>query len=156
MPPNFINPLSVSVQANSKKRLILDLRYVNRHLQEKRIKYEYWKVALSYFEVGAYMFTFDLMSGYHHIEVATDHQCYLGFSWVDPICKRTQFYRFTVLPLRLSSAPHIFTKVLQPLVKHLRLNGAHIALFLDDGWGCLLYTSPSPRDLSTSRMPSSA
>ena len=24
------------------------------------------------------------------------------------------------------------------------------------GWGCLLYTSPSPRDLSTPRMPSSA
>ena len=24
------------------------------------------------------------------------------------------------------------------------------------GWDCLLYTSPSPRDLSTSRMPSSA
>ena len=26
----------------------------------------------------------------------------------------------------------------------------------DQGWICLLYTSPSPRDLSTSRMPSSA
>ena len=26
----------------------------------------------------------------------------------------------------------------------------------DPGYGCLLYTSPSPRDLSTSRMPSSA
>ena len=25
-----------------------------------------------------------------------------------------------------------------------------------NGWSCLLYTSPSPRDLSTSRMPSSA
>ena len=25
-----------------------------------------------------------------------------------------------------------------------------------DLWSCLLYTSPSPRDLSTSRMPSSA
>ena len=25
-----------------------------------------------------------------------------------------------------------------------------------DNWSCLLYTSPSPRDLSTSRMPSSA
>ena len=24
------------------------------------------------------------------------------------------------------------------------------------GWACLLYTSPSPRDLSTTRMPSSA
>ena len=28
--------------------------------------------------------------------------------------------------------------------------------FIDHGMGCLLYTSPSPRDLSTSRMPSSA
>ena len=26
----------------------------------------------------------------------------------------------------------------------------------DEYWDCLLYTSPSPRDLSTSRMPSSA
>ena len=26
----------------------------------------------------------------------------------------------------------------------------------EEGGGCLLYTSPSPRDLSTSRMPSSA
>ena len=30
------------------------------------------------------------------------------------------------------------------------------AVFLGNGDGCLLYTSPSPRDLSTSRMPSSA
>ena len=28
--------------------------------------------------------------------------------------------------------------------------------FLEGDVGCLLYTSPSPRDLSTSRMPSSA
>ena len=28
--------------------------------------------------------------------------------------------------------------------------------FVNDGSNCLLYTSPSPRDLSTSRMPSSA
>ena len=32
-------------------------------------------------------------------------------------------------------------------------NGDHFALEVE---GCLLYTSPSPRDLSTSRMPSSA
>ena len=29
-------------------------------------------------------------------------------------------------------------------------------LFEERGYNCLLYTSPSPRDLSTSRMPSSA
>ena len=36
----------------------------------------------------------------------------------------------------------------------LALEEASVALVIVDG--CLLYTSPSPRDLSTSRMPSSA
>ena len=31
-----------------------------------------------------------------------------------------------------------------------------LSVVSEDTWGCLLYTSPSPRDLSTSRMPSSA
>ena len=34
--------------------------------------------------------------------------------------------------------------------------GLTIQKFLAGSQGCLLYTSPSPRDLSTSRMPSSA
>ena len=35
-------------------------------------------------------------------------------------------------------------------------NGAKNAVYLNHGNGCLLYTSPSPRDRSLSRMPSSA
>ena len=31
-----------------------------------------------------------------------------------------------------------------------------LTLFLEQYWGCLLYTSPSPRDRTRSRMPSSA
>ena len=31
-----------------------------------------------------------------------------------------------------------------------------VLTLMDNTWACLLYTSPSPRDLSTSRMPSSA
>ena len=34
--------------------------------------------------------------------------------------------------------------------------GELLGLCLAQAWICLLYTSPSPRDLSTSRMPSSA
>ena len=38
------------------------------------------------------------------------------------------------------------------------INGCTVVFDLMDGYfyNCLLYTSPSPRDLSTSRMPSSA
>ena len=69
VPPLVVNSLSVSVQANGKKRLILVLRYVNKFLRKMHIKYEDWKTAMSYFTQGAYMFSFDLKSGYHHIEI---------------------------------------------------------------------------------------
>ena len=40
VPPQVVNPLSVSVQANGKKRLILDLRYVNKFLRKMHVKFE--------------------------------------------------------------------------------------------------------------------
>ena len=43
---------------------------------------------------------------------------------------------------------------LRMLEKHLESLGFEPTTVLD--YSCLLYTSPSPRDLSTSRMPSSA
>ena len=49
--------LSVSIQPNGKKRLILDLPYVNNFLK-RRVKYENWKVALSYSQKGSFMIIF--------------------------------------------------------------------------------------------------
>ena len=37
-PPRVINPLSVSENSAGKKRLILDLRYINEHLYKDKIK----------------------------------------------------------------------------------------------------------------------
>ena len=56
VPPRVVNPLSVSVQANGKKRLILDLRYVNKFLRKLHVKYEDWKTAMYYFSRGVYVF----------------------------------------------------------------------------------------------------
>ena len=39
-PPEVINPLSVSINSSGKKRLILDLRYVNGHVYKDKIKFE--------------------------------------------------------------------------------------------------------------------
>ena len=61
-----------------KKRLVLNLRHVN---QLVRIKYEDMSIAMMLFRPGEYMFTFDLKSGYHHVEVVQAHHTYmyLGF-----------------------------------------------------------------------------
>ena len=135
VPPQVVNPFSVSVQAKGNKRLILDLRYVNKYLRKMRVKYEDWKTAMSYFERGAYMFSFDLKSGYHRVEIFEGHQTYLGFSWKHSNSSQVKFYVSTVLPFGISSAPHVFTKILKPLEKHWRLQGICVAVFLDDGWG---------------------
>ena len=132
--PQVVNPLSVAVQVSGKKRLILDLRYVNKCLLKRKVKYEDWRVALRYFEKDAYMFSFDLKSGYHHVDIYNEHQTFLGFAWKDLYSLQTKYYVFTVLPFGLSTAPYIFTKVVKPLETHWRFQNISIAVFLDDGW----------------------
>jgi len=77
-------------------------------------------------------FSFDLKSGYHHVEIFQPYQTFLSFSW--DFQGETRYYIFTVLPFGLSAAPYIFTKILRPLVAWWRANDIYIAVFLDDGW----------------------
>ena len=81
------------------------------------------------------MFSFDLKSGYYHVEIFEGHQTYLGFSWKHSNSSQMEFYVFTVLPFGLSSAPHVFTNILKPPEKHWRHRGICVAVSLDDGWG---------------------
>ena len=78
------------------------------------------------------MFTFDLKSGYHHVQIIPSHYQYLGFSYVDAY-GRTRYFCFTVLPFGLSTAGFIFSKILRELVKYWRDIGLLVVLFLDDG-----------------------
>ena len=54
-PPKVVNPLSVS-ENGDKKRLILDLRYMNLHLWKQRVKFEDFKTFKNYIRKGLYMF----------------------------------------------------------------------------------------------------
>ena len=126
--PVVVNPLSVSILRSGKKRLILDLREVNKHIYKQHIKFEDWKIALQYFDKNSFMYKFDLKSGYHHIDINFTYQKYLGFSW------NHKYYVFSVLPFGMTSS-YVFTKCLRPLVKYWRKNGIRIVLYLDDGWG---------------------
>ena len=42
--PTVVNPLTVSIQMLGKKRLILDLREVNKHVMKQKNKFENWKI----------------------------------------------------------------------------------------------------------------
>lgn len=79
--PFIINPLTVSVNASWKKRLVLDLRYVNQFVEKQMIKFEGVTEGLEYAKKNMFMIKFDLKSGYHHIDIHPNYQKYLGFRW---------------------------------------------------------------------------
>ena len=125
--PHVCSPLSVVTNQLGKKRLVVNLRHVNRSLWKQKFKYEDLRVVMMLFEPSEWMFSFDLKSGYHHIDVAQKHRKYLGFSWEGNV------YRFVVLPFGLSSAPYVFTKMMRPLVRLWRSKGLKAVVYLDDG-----------------------
>ena len=63
------------------------------------------------------MFSFDLMSGYHHIEIFEGHHTYLGFSWKYGSSNFTKFYVSTGLPFGLLCDSH-FHQNSSALEKH--------------------------------------
>lgn len=131
--PLIVNPLTVAYGRSGKPRLVLDCRHINPCLHLFKVKFEDVKVAKSIFQPFSYVFTFDLKSAYHHIDICSCHRTYLGFSWSDEGIDR--YYVFNCLPFGLSTAGHIFTKVLRQLLKYWRSLCIDIVMFLDDGIG---------------------
>ena len=125
--PQFCNPLHVAVQSSGKLRLILDLSHLNKFVVKKSVKYEDLRTVLQLFSPGMFVFSFDLKSAYHHIDICEEHMKFLPFKWpsVDGAMK---FYEFKVLPFGLTSAPYVFTKVMRQLVKFWRGCGLSVGL----------------------------
>lgn len=129
---HIVSPLGV-VKNSVKKRLILDLRFVNKYLRIPKFKYEDIRTARDIFALGDWFFKFDYKSGYHHVDILPNHQKFLGFSWTLAGVKK--WFAFTVLPFGLASAPYVFSKIQKALVKHWREQGIRIFTYLDDGAG---------------------
>ena len=74
----------------------------------------------------------------------SDRACFVSFSQVDPLLRRLR---------QRPKGPEVAEKLCMSLLDCHGKGGAKPVLVFQ---GCLLYTSPSPRDRTRSRMPSSA
>ena len=131
--PTVVNPLTVAFNKSNKPRLVLDCRHINVHLFKFKVRFEDQSIAGELFSKGCFLFSFDLKSAYHHIEISEPHRTFLGFSWLKNGLEI--FYVFNVLPFGISVAGCIFTKVLRFVVKRWRSMGHKVVMFLDDGLG---------------------
>jgi hypothetical protein len=73
--------MTVFIQSNKKKRLILDLRAVNEHLWKQSVKFEDMRTARQHIKLKSSMFAFDIHLAYHHADIYEPHSEFLGFSW---------------------------------------------------------------------------
>ena len=124
VPPFCVNPLTVA--EGKKLRLVIDLRHVKNCLVKPRFKYEDLLSLSQVLDEGHWLFTWDLKSGYHHVDICPDHQKYLGFAW--PFSGVIRYFTFAVLPFGLSSACFCFTKLMHTLVRRWRSMGHNIFL----------------------------
>lgn len=128
-PPFCVNPLTVA--EGKKLRLVLDLRHVNNFVYQQKFQYENLNSLSEVFEKDFWFFTWDLKSGYHHVNIFEPHQKYLGFSWV--IDGKLRYFTFKVLPFGLSTACFCFTKTLRPFCTKWRSAGHNCFIYIDDG-----------------------
>jgi hypothetical protein len=120
----IVSPLGVVPKPPDKFRLILDLRFLNSFLQITKFRYESIKEGANLCQQDDLLFTVDLKSGYHHIDIHSDFWQYLSFQW------RGQYYVFT--PFGLAPACYVFTKVLRQMVKSWRACGIRLIPYIDD------------------------
>lgn len=89
-------------------------------------KLEDHKTVIRLIEKDCFMATLDLKDAYFLIPIWKHHRKYLRFSFNGYI------YQYNVMPFGLNIAPFVFTKIMKPLLSHLRQRGYWSVLYLDD------------------------
>ena len=70
------SPLGVVPKKNGKLRLILDPRFLNKHLAKRKFKFEDLRVVAELLQPDDWFLTFDLRNGYHHVDIFQEHWKY--------------------------------------------------------------------------------
>ena len=131
-----INPLTVAVNDRGKKRLCIDLsRYVNEYTRATKFRIMSTTQFLQVVKQGDFMYSFDLKSAYHQIEMFSEHHRYLGLSV--NVKGEQKFFVFTCLPFGLNDAARALTKLLRFPLQRWREWGVCSFIHLDDGIGAV-------------------
>ena len=122
-----VSPLGVMPKrGTSMFRLMVNMRYVNRHLGRKDFKFEGMRDLADLAEKGDHAVSYDLMSGYYHVDLHPRSRTFVGFKW------EGRYYVYNCLPFWLSTAPWVFSKVMRELVMFWRRDSIKVLPYLDD------------------------
>ena len=128
----FINPLHLAVQPSGKQRLILDLSHMKNSTAKTYVKYKDLKTVLQLLKKGDCVYSLDLKSAYHNVDIFEEHRKYLSICWQFND-STVWYFHFNVLPFRLSPAPQVFTELMRQLIKYWTAKTIRVVIYIDDG-----------------------
>lgn len=122
----FISGIFLVPKPDGSSRLILNLKELNKFIITEHFKLENLKTAMRMMSPGIFMAKIDLKDAYYVISIDISCRKYLRFQFED------RLYEFKCLPFGLSTAPFVFTKIMKPVVAHLRNKRFLSIVYLDD------------------------
>ena len=128
----FFSNIFPVIKADGTARVILNLKVLNEYITHVHFKMESVSDVLNLVQHNCYFMSVDFKDAYFSIYVKPSDRKWLKFMWKD------QAFQFTCLPQGLTSAPRIFTKLLKPVLSHLRKLGITMLCYIDD---CLFVAS---------------
>lgn len=121
----FISSVFLVPKPDGSSRFIINLKELNKLIDPKHFKMEDIRSARDLIGKNDYMCTLDLKDAYYLVPVKKNHRKFLRFYFEKKV------YQFNCLPFGLCTSPYIFTKIMKPIVNHLRLAILCI-IYLDD------------------------
>ena len=105
---------------------VINLKPLNTYMVNQHFKMEGMQKVKELLREGDWMCSVDLKDAYLSVAIAEHHRKFLRFIWEDTT------YEFNCLPFGLCSTPRIFTKLLCPVMAHLRFMGLRMVIYLED------------------------
>ena len=135
--PQFYSNIFPRIKPDGTARVILNLKMLNVHMDKIHFKMDTFKDVTQLVVQNCFFTSVDFKHAYYSVPVCPEERRWLKFVW------QGEHYQFTCLPQGLTSAPRIFTKLLKPVMAHLRTLGIVILCYIDD---CIIMAD-NPSDL---------
>ena len=113
---DFISSVFLVPKKDGGFRMILNLKEFNKYAQKIHFKMETLQHILYLVTENCFMTGIDLIDAFFRFE--------------------GQVYLYICLPFGFTDSPHVFTKILKPVIAKLRSLGHTVTFYLDGGWQC--------------------
>ena len=124
----YISTIFVRKKKSGKYRMILNLKGLNKHIEEHHFKMDTLWSAVRLMSLNCFIASIDLKDACYVVPIAEEHGKHLRFYWQGCL------YQYTCMPNGLSSAPRCFTKLLKPVYSTLTQHGHLNVGYIDDSY----------------------